>query len=82
MSLDIISSVWDALVTHIDLNERKYAADTLVDFLIDNDFQPNEILEHFQGDSDMTHAIKGWVDQYGDEDFDVDEDDIDTDEWD
>jgi hypothetical protein len=82
MSLDIISSVWDALVTHIDLNERKYAADTLVDFLIDNDFQPNEILEHFQGDSDMTHAIKGWVDQYGDEDFDVDEEDVDTDEWD
>lgn len=82
MSLDIISSVWDALVTHIDLNERKYAADTLVDFLIDNDFQPNEILEHFQGDSEMTHAIKGWVDQYGDEDFDYDEDDIDTDDWD
>jgi hypothetical protein len=82
MSLDIISSVWDALVTHIDLNERKYAADTLVDFLIDNDFQPNEILEHFQGDTEMTHAIKGWVDQYGDEDFDVDEEDVDTDEWD
>jgi hypothetical protein len=82
MSLDIISSVWDALVTHIDLNERKYAADTLVDFLIDNDFQPNEILEHFQGDTEMTHAIKGWVDQYGDEDFDVDEEDIDTDDWD
>jgi hypothetical protein len=82
MSLDIISSVWSTLVTHIDLNERKYAADTLVDFLIDNDFQPNEILEHFQGDSEMTHAIKGWVDQYGDEDFDHDEDDIDTDDWD
>ena len=82
MSLDIISSVWSALVTHIDLNERKYAADTLVDFLIDNDFQPNEILEHFQGDSEMTHAIKGWVDQYGDEDFDIDEEDVDTDDWD
>jgi hypothetical protein len=83
MSLDIISSVWDALSTHIDLNERKYAAETLVDFLIDNDFQPNEILEHFQGDSEMTHAIKGWVDQYGDDDFDFDEiEDADTDDWD
>jgi hypothetical protein len=82
MSLDIISSVWDALSTHIDLNERKYAAETLIDFLIDNDFQPNEILEHFQGDSEMIQAIKGWVDQYGDDDFDVDEEDIDTDDWD
>jgi hypothetical protein len=83
MSLDIISSVWDALSTHIDLNERKYAAETLIDFLIDNDFQPNEILEHFQGDSEMTRAIKGWVDQYGDDDFDVDEiEDADTDDWD
>ena len=81
MSLDIISSVWDALVTHIDLNERKYAAETLIDFLIDNDFQPNEILEHFQGDSEMTYAIKGWVDQYGDED-DLDEEDADLDDWD
>ena len=82
MSLDIISSVWDALSTHIDLNERKYAAETLVDFLIDNDFQPNEILEHFQGDTEMTHAIKGWVDQYGD-DFDFDDiEDADTDDWD
>jgi hypothetical protein len=83
MSLDIISSVWDALSTHIDLNERKYAAETLIDFLIDNDFQPNEILEHFQGDTEMTHAIKGWVDQYGDDDFDFDDaEDTDTDDWD
>ena len=84
MSLDIISSVWDALVTHSDLNERKYAAETLVDFLIDNDFQPNEILEHFQGDSEMTHAIKGWVDQYGDNDdgnYDYPYDNDDDDDW-
>jgi len=45
-------------------------------------FSLYEILEHFQGDSDIWSAIKGWVDIDGDEDFDVDEDDIDTDEWD
>ena len=84
MSLDIISSVWDALVTHIDLNERKYAAETLVDFLIDNDFSSNDILEHFQGDSEITHAIKGWVDQYGDNDdgnYDYPYDNDDDDDW-
>jgi hypothetical protein len=81
MSLDIISSVWDALVTHIDLNERKYAAETLVDFLIDNDFSSNEILEHFQGDSEITHAIKGWVDQYGDDNYDDPYDNDDDDDW-
>ena len=84
MSLDIISSVWDALVTHIDLNERKYAADTLVDLLINNDFQPNEILEHFQGDSEMTHAIKGWfIDQSddGDDNYDDPYDNDDDDDW-
>jgi hypothetical protein len=81
MSLDIISSVWDALVTHIDLNERKYAADTLVDFLIDNDFQPNEILEHFQGATEVTHAIKGWMDQYGDDTDDDLYDNDDDDDW-
>jgi hypothetical protein len=82
MSLDIISSVWDALVTHIDLNERKYAAETLVDFLIDNDFSSNDILEHFQGDSEITHAIKGWVDQYGDDNYDDPYNDVyDDDDW-
>jgi len=82
MSLDIISSVWDALVTHIDLNERKYAAETLVDFLIDNDFSSNDILEHFQGDSEITHAIKGWVDQYGDDNYDYPYNDVyDDDDW-
>ena len=38
MSLDIIAEVWDALREHVDLNERGDAADTLVNFLIDNNY--------------------------------------------
>ena len=81
MILDTVSAVWEALLPHIDLNERKYAATSLVDFLIDNDYQPDEILEHFQGNTELTTALKGWTDQYGDDNdpyddsYDEDEDD-------
>lgn len=43
MSLDIISEVWDALREHIDLSERNDAAYTLVNFLIDNNFEIEDI---------------------------------------
>jgi hypothetical protein len=47
MSLDFVSEVWDALRDHIDLNERMTAADTLVNLLIDNNYEVEEIKEAF-----------------------------------
>lgn len=84
MSLSIISDVWEALREHIDLNDRKDAADTLINLLIDNDFEVDDIKSEFK-DKDITTALKDYaeehfpVDEY-EEEFD-DEDD-DTDNWD
>ena len=38
MSLDFVTEVWDALRSHIDLNDRSDAADTLINLLIDNNY--------------------------------------------
>ena len=39
MSLDFVAEVWDALRTHIDFNDRSDAADTLINLLIDNNYE-------------------------------------------
>jgi hypothetical protein len=78
MSLDIISEVWDALREHIDLNERGDAADTLINFLIDNNYEVDDIKDSFK-DKDITKALKDYAEQhFQDEDYEEhDEDDPD-----
>jgi hypothetical protein len=80
MSLDTIAEVWDALREHIDLSERDDAADTLVNFLIDNNYEIDDIKDAFK-DKDITKALKGYADEhFPEEDDDYDEEDLD--EWD
>jgi hypothetical protein len=79
MSLDIISEVWDALREHIDLSERDDAADTLVNFLIDNNYEIEDIKNAFK-DKDITKALKGYADEHFADDEEYEEEDLD--EWD
>ena len=80
MSLDTIAEVWDALREHIDLSERDDAADTLVNFLIDNNYEIEEIKDAFK-DKDLTKALKGYAEEhFPDEDEEIEDDDLD--EWD
>ena len=80
MSLDTIAEVWEALREHIDLSERNDAADTLVNFLIDNNYEIDDIKDAFK-DKDITKALKGYAEEhFPDEDDDYDEEDLD--EWD
>ena len=80
MSLDTIAEVWEALREHIDLSERNDAADTLVNFLIDNNYEIDDIKDAFK-DKDITKALKGYADEhFPEEDDDYDEEDLD--EWD
>ena len=79
MKLDLIAEVWDALRDHIDLIDRGDAADTLVNLLIDNNYEVDEIKDTFK-DKDITTALKGYAEQhFQDEEY---EEEQDTDEWD
>ena len=82
MSLDTIAEVWEALREHIDLSERNDAADTLVNFLIDNNYEIDDIKDAFK-DKDITKALKGYAEEhFQEDDYEDYEEDIDTDDWD
>jgi hypothetical protein len=80
MSLDFVAEVWDAIRNHIDLNERKDAADTLVNLLIDNNYEADEIKDAFRGEKEILTALKDYVSEHEIEE-EYEEDYEDEDEW-
>jgi hypothetical protein len=84
MSLELVVEVWEALQTHIDLNDRGDAADTLVTYLIENNYEIEDIKSAFS-DKIINTALKGYAEEHFNEDEDEDyeeyEEDIDEDDW-
>jgi len=79
MSLDFVAEVWEVLRSHIDFNERKDAADTLVNLLIENNYESHEIKEAFHGEKEILTALRDYVSEHelieeDDEELDEDED--------
>ena len=83
MSLNFVAEVWDALRSHIDFNDRTDAADSLVNLLIDNNYEAEDIKDAFKGDKEMLTALKeNLAHQDTEESYeDYEEDDQDED-WD
>ena len=83
MSLSIVSEVWEALREHIDFNDRSEAADTLVNYLMDNNYEVDDIKDEFK-DKDITKALKGYAEQHFQEEEyeDYEDEDQDEDSWD
>jgi len=83
MNLDFVAEVWDALRSHIDLNDRSEAADSLVNLLIDNNYEAEDIKNAFKGEKEVITALKEYIAQHDTEESyeDYDEDDADE-EWD
>ena len=83
MNLDFVAEVWDALRSHIDFNDRTDAADSLVNLLIDNNYEAEDIKDAFKGDKEMLTALKeNLAHQDTEESYeDYEEDDQDED-WD
>lgn len=80
MSLSIISEVWEVLREHVDFNDRSEAADTLINYLMDNNYEVDDIKSEFK-DKDITTALKGYAEQhFQEEEYEEYEDDQDEDE--
>ena len=80
MNLGSVSEVWEVLREHIDFNDRREAADSLVTYLIENNFEIDEIKDEFR-DKDITKALKEYAAQHFQEE-DYEEDEEDEEEWD
>jgi hypothetical protein len=81
MSLDFVAEVWEVLASHIDFNDRTAAADSLVNLLIENDFEASDIKEAFRGEKEVITALKEYTDQIEEEYEEYDDTDSDDDEW-
>ena len=83
MSIELISDVWGVLRDHIDLHDRKEAADGLVNLLVENDYGATEIKAAFRGDKDISTALKFYAEQQDPESDDPEDEheESDGDEW-
>ena len=82
MSLNFVAEVWDALRSHIDFNDRSDAADTLINLLIDNNYEASDIKDSFKNDKEVLKALKGYTDQQDGEEYEEYDEDEDQEEWD
>jgi len=80
MSLSTITEVWDVLREHIDFNDRAEAADALVNYLMDNNYEVDDIKNEFS-DKDITRALKGYAEQHFQEEEYEDDDDNEDEDW-
>ena len=80
MNLDFIAEVWDALRHHMDMNERKDAADTLINLLVDNNYEIDDIKTSFRGEKEILAALKVYADSHEIEDEEYEEEDEDNDD--
>jgi len=82
MKLDLITDVWEVLREHIDMSDRPDAADTLVNFLMDNNYEVEDIKDAFK-DKDITKALKGYAEQhFQEEEYEEFEDEEDDESYD
>jgi len=83
MKLDFVAEVWDALRSHIDFNDRTDAADSLVNLLIDNNYEAEDIKDAFKGNKEMLTALKeNLAHQDTEESYEDYDEDEDHEEWD
>jgi hypothetical protein len=82
MSLNLLSEVWEVLREHIDLNDRSDATDSLVAYLIENNYEVDDIKTAFR-DKEINKALKDYADEHfqAEEDYEDYEEDDDQDEW-
>ena len=78
MAVDVAHDLWQELKRYISTPDREDAADTLVNVLIDNDYDAEQIRATFKGDTDIKRALQSYLDDHEEEDLDEeDEDDYD-----
>jgi hypothetical protein len=77
MTITVASDIWGELKRFISGAERDEAAFSLVNVLIDNDYDAEEIKQAFKGDSDIKRALQSHLDDMSDIDESDDEEDFD-----
>jgi len=80
MSVDVAYDIWTELRRFLSTPDRAEAADSLVNVLIDNDYDAEDIRSAFKGDADVKRALQSYLDD-AEEDAEEDTEDYDEDEY-
>lgn len=83
MSLSIIHEIWKTIKPSIEVGDVTEAAELLVNYLVDNDFDSKEIESLFEHESEVQRALAFFVEKPEDVDsFEDQEDDfLDEDDY-
>jgi hypothetical protein len=83
MSITVIAELWRALKIEIDENNLSDAAESLINVLVENDYDTAEIKEAFRREPAVIEALREYSSQYDEEEYEEYEEDEDTedDEW-
>lgn len=57
MSIALINEIWKVLKPSIEAGDTTGAADILVNYMIDEEYSPEEIKKGFRGDSEIKEAL-------------------------
>ena len=77
MSLLIVNEIWKLLKPSLEAGTvAEEAADNLVNYLIDEDYSPNEIKQAFRGDAYIKRALEFFI-ETPDQGYKLDEEEID-----
>ena len=80
MSVDVAYDLWSELRRFLSTPDRAEAADSLVNVLIDNDYDAEDIRSAFKADADVKRALQSYLDD-AEEDTEEDSEDYDEDEY-
>ena len=77
MSLSVINEIWKLLKPSLEAGTvAEEAAETLVNYLIDEDYSPNEIKQAFRGDAYIKSALEFFL-ETPDQGYKLDEEEED-----
>jgi len=60
-NLSLVNEIWKVLRPNIEAGDISTAAEVLVNYLVDEDYSPNEIKQAFRGDSDIKDALSFYL---------------------
>jgi len=75
MAVDLAHDLWQELKRYISAVDRSEAAETLVNLLVDNDYDAEQIRDAFKGDNDVKRALQSYLEDMEEDLDDEDEDD-------
>ena len=82
MSITVVAEVWRALKVEIDEANLPDAAESLVDVLIQNDYEASDIKAEFRRDSDVMDAVKAYIASQEDEEEEYEEEEEEDEDYD